>query len=183
MPPSVIYKIWSDFHQIRQDNSGPLHSTWISFLKEINIEEPEDPLLEQSVYSELYSMLIAEYFTSQTPHQAGASVTHIQISTDELNAMRYACGYVPRTLLKRYENKPGQVYSQYVQCLGDMAVEGEDEFHTYTRKWFDQMNRGGLFPLNENTLIFLLKLKNVCVNFYRNMLYVVIRIKPRLKML
>lgn len=76
-------------------------------------------------------MLISEYFTSQTPHQAEACAAHIQISTDELNAMRYACGYVPHTLLKRYKNIPGQVYSQYVQCLGDMAVEGEDDLiHT-----------------------------------------------------
>ena len=33
-----------------------------------------------------------------------------------------------------------------------MAVEGEgDDVLTYTRKWFDQVNRGGLFPLNDNT--------------------------------
>ena len=74
------YRMWSDFHQICQYNSGSLHSIWIRFLKEINMEKTEDPLLEQSVYSELYSMLIAEYFTSQTPHQAGASVTPIQIT-------------------------------------------------------------------------------------------------------
>ena len=35
-------------------NSEPLNSTWISVFKR---EEPEDTLLEQSVYSELYSML------------------------------------------------------------------------------------------------------------------------------
>ena len=148
------YKIWSDFHQLRQDNSGPLHSAWISFLQNINVEEPEDPLLEQSVYSELYSMLITEYFTSQASHQTGTSVGQIQITTHELNAMCYACGYVPRTLLKRYENKTGPVFSQYVQCLSDMAVEGEDDFDLYTKKWFDLVNRGGLFPLNEKTLMF-----------------------------
>ena len=154
--------IWSDFHEIRQDNSGFLHSTWIRFLKEINIEEPEDPLLEQSIYSELYLVLIAEYFSSQSLPQAGASEALIQITTDELNAMHYACGYVPRTLLKRYENEPGPVYSQYVQCLGDMAVEGEDDFEAYTRKWFDQVNRGGLFPLNQTALIFFVEVEK-CV--------------------
>ena len=99
-------------------------------------------------------MLITEYFTSQASHQTGTSVGQIQITTHELNAMCYACGYVPRTLLKRYENKTGPVFSQYVQCLSDMAVEGEDNFDLYTKKWFDLVNRGGLFPLNEKTLMF-----------------------------
>ena len=35
-----------------------------------------------------------------------------------------------------------------------MAVEGEDDFDLYTKKWFDLVNRGGLFPLNEKTLMF-----------------------------
>ena len=48
----------------------------------------------------------------------------------------------------------GDVYSQYIQCLGDMAVkEGIDVF-LYTRKWLDQVNRGGLFPLNDSTFTF-----------------------------
>lgn len=76
----------------------------------------------------------------------------VELSRDELNAMRYACGYVPRSPLKKYKSKSGAAYSQYVRCLGDVAVkeEGGDLF-TYTRKWFDQVNRGGLFPLNDNT--------------------------------
>ena len=55
------------------------------------------------------------------------------------------------------------MYSQYVQCLGDMAVEGEgDEFATYSRRWFDQVNRGGLFPLNEKTFTLLVEIEK-CV--------------------
>jgi hypothetical protein len=60
--------------------------------------------------------------------------------------------YVARTLLKRYEVKKGDVYSQYVICLGEMAVLGEgDDLLAYTKKWIDQINRGGLFPLNDET--------------------------------
>jgi len=44
------------------------------------------------------------------------------------------------------------IFSQYVQCLGNMAVEGEgDDLLEYTRKWLVQVNRGGLFPLNDNS--------------------------------
>ena len=40
--------------------------------------------------------------------------------------MRYVCGYVVRTLLKKYENKSSDVYSQYEQCLGQMTVTADD---------------------------------------------------------
>lgn len=74
------------------------------------------------------------------------------ISDDELNVMRYVCGYVIRTLLRRYEKKPGKVSLQYVECLGELAVEEkeyDDNVLSYTRKWFDKVNRGGLYPLND----------------------------------
>ena len=51
------------------------------------------------------------------------------------------------------------IHSIYVQCLGDMAVEGEgDDIFTYTRKWFDQVNRGGSFPINDNTFSFFVEI-------------------------
>ena len=133
-----------------------MHSSWKELLENLGITGTEvDPLLEQSVYDELFTMLVSEYFSSQTAHSSdptSTASTPVELSSDELNAMRYACGYVPRSLLKKYETKCGEVYSQFVQCLGEMAVEGEgDDVLTYTRKWFDQVNRGGLFPLNDNT--------------------------------
>ena len=41
-----------------------------------------------------------------------------------------------------------------------MAVEGEgDDVLTYTRKWFNQVNRGGLFPLNDNTFTLFIEIE------------------------
>ena len=124
MDSSKRFIIWSDLHQERLDSSGPMHSAWIELLS------ADDPLLEQSIYSELYGMLVAEYFKrSQSAHSLPPTTTApIQFTTDELNAMRYASGYVPHKLLKKYENKCGDMYSHYVQCLGDMAVGGEHDF-------------------------------------------------------
>ena len=76
--------------------------------------------------------------------------------------MRYACGYVPYKLLKKYEGKGGDINTQYIQCLSNMAVQGEEEFLGYTRKWLDQVNRGGLFPLNEKTFHLCVEIEN-CV--------------------
>ncbi len=56
-----------------------------------------------------------------------------------------------RSLLKKYEKKKrSEKYSQFIDCLGELAVEGEgDDVLTYTRKWFDLVNRGGLYPIND----------------------------------
>ena len=42
-----------------------MHSGWVELLKSLCITLAEnDPLLEQSFYSELYGVLVAEYFSS-----------------------------------------------------------------------------------------------------------------------
>ena len=62
---SKCTKIWSDFHQIRLDPSGPMHSSWKELLENLGITGTEvDPLLEQSVYDEIFTMLVSEYFSS-----------------------------------------------------------------------------------------------------------------------
>ena len=51
-----------------------------------------------------------------------------------------------------FEKRSGDIS---VQCLGDMSVEGEgSDVLSYTRRWLDQVNRGGLFPLNDLTFTF-----------------------------
>ena len=40
-------------------------------------------------------------------------------------------------------------------CLGEMAVLGEPtDFTQYTTEWLDIINRGGLFPLNDESFRF-----------------------------
>ena len=99
----------------------------------------------QSLYDEIYSLLVKEYFSSiavQSPSSASAAVS---FTDDELNAMRYACGYIPHVLLKKYEVRDGNIFAQYVECLGNMAVEGEGD--NLTSKWFTQVTEVAYFPL------------------------------------
>ena len=52
----------------------------------------------------MYTMLVSEYFSSSSPSPVTRlSVSTVELTTDELNAMRYACGYVPHKLLTRPE--------------------------------------------------------------------------------
>ena len=84
----------------------------------------DDSLLEQSVYQEVFEMCMQEYYVSKSSNTTECNL-EVSISTD-LNTMRSVCGYVARSLLKRYEKKFGEVYSQYATCLGEMAVEGHE---------------------------------------------------------
>lgn len=87
----------------------------------------------------------------------GANTDNTFLSKDELNALQYACGYVPHSLLKKFQKRSGRKYDQFIQCLGEMAVHSElddIDFLAYTRHWIDKVNRGGLFPLYDDTFKF-----------------------------
>ncbi len=47
------------------------------------------------------------------------------LTKDEQNALRYACGYVAYSLLRKFEKIKGDKYCQFVTCLGQMAVPGK----------------------------------------------------------
>lgn len=149
-------QLWTFSHKIRTEKGGKLKSLWEELVGKLGVGI-DDPLLEQSFFQEIYEMLMKEYFESISVSGSSRNTVDIDsITTDEMNVIRYACGYVARSLLKRYERKSGDVYEEYVACLGDMAVEGDNETDllSYTRKWLDLVNRGGLFPLNDETFQF-----------------------------
>ena len=60
------------------------------------------------------------------------------------------------------------MYDQYTTCLSEMAVDGEgSDVLSYTRKWMEMVNRGGLFPINENSFHLFIEIEK-CVRIYQN---------------
>lgn len=141
--------LWTKFHCIRM--KGKLPSLWDELVKKMNINVT-DSLLQQSVFQEVFELCLKEHFsTSTSAENESNDVSDIVLTADELNIIRYVSGYIARTLLKRYEKQPQKnpCNVQFITCLGEMAVAGEgDDVLSYTRKWIDQVNRGGLFPTN-----------------------------------
>ena len=153
-------KLWSLFHTMRNDRGGILISSWNQLLQDLGVDV-YDPLLMQTVYQEVFESLLRQHFTTKDQISSD-SEGEAALTKDELNALRYAAGYVPHSLLKRYEKRGGEKNSQFVVCLAEMAVAGEgDDILSYTRKWFDVVNRGGLYPLNDQSFSLLLKLKKL----------------------
>ena len=96
----------------------------------------------------------------------------IILTPDKLNTMQYACEYVPYKLLKKYEKKTGLQAKCFVECLGNMAVKYENDQESdllgYTKSWIEKVNRGGLFPLNDETFTYLLRLKRKFIYYFHS---------------
>jgi hypothetical protein len=154
--------LWRAFHK---QSVEELPSKWNGLYRSLNLTDKVENLFDQTVNLVLYEQLLKEHFAvERTPKDT----VEIQLSKDELNALRYASGYVPRKILKKYEKKGEKErkriekkLEQFEMCLGNMAVTNEEtDFAEYSSEWFHKVNRGGLFPINE-TLTFFIAVEKV----------------------
>ena len=60
-----------------------------------------EQLFDQTVNTVVYGQLLEEHFVASRPSRSSKSVVQeLQLTKDEMNALRYASGYVARKLLK-----------------------------------------------------------------------------------
>ena len=113
-------------------------SLWKQFGTEVNFTATEqDPLLIQSTIKYVFENILKEYFGSARAVPASRPADE-QFTPDELKALRYACGYVPHKLLKKYEKRGDVKANQFEVCLSEMSVAGDpSDLLSYTTKWFD----------------------------------------------
>ena len=104
-------ELWSIFHQKRTNG---ITRIWKTFLQSIQLDL--DPLVYQSVTQLLYKDNIRTQFasghTATTKKSACISLTH-----EEECIIRYAAGYVPFALLKKYEKSSLGSAVQCIECL------------------------------------------------------------------
>ena len=134
-------KIWKAFHGVRVSK---LVDLWKQLL--ISLEEDLDPLVQQYVNQKLHEEIIKCNFCSYpSPTSKNSSLT-----PDEEKIIRYASGYVPMVLMKKYERVVSEKSASFVECLSAMAVNGEEStILEYTSQWVSKVNRGGLFEVND----------------------------------
>lgn len=146
-------KAWSKFHQSRCATIGKL---WEDFIGKLNIHGKPDSLLLQSVTQEVFESRMKLFFPCKAK-EVPCNTLDADITDDEKNVIMYACGYVPVSLIHRYEKRKDKKYASFVQCLLHMAIGAyEDTFYDYARKWFESINRGGAFEVNDLTFEFFL---------------------------
>ena len=139
-------------HQIRQST---LPNIWKELFTGLSMPLPS-PLLLQSinVNRHLLNQTLLSVFSAAvgTTCKERAPTT---MMSDEENAIRYASGYVAMKLLKHYKTGKGAKARQYVDCLSNMAVVGDDQsYYAYTKEWTSKASRGGLFDINDTCFLF-----------------------------
>ena len=122
---------------------------WKEFLLSIHLDL--HALVFQTVNQEQYEDKVKANFAV-----ASGSVTSqtANLSHGEECSLRYAAGYVPFIMLRKYEKCTSDTSVQYIECLSNMAIySGETDFFKYTGAWIEQINGGSLFEVNDTTYI------------------------------
>ena len=72
------------------------------------------------------------------------------ITTQELNALRYVAGYIPRALSKKLKKSAHPLKDELQLCLLDLLDDGDEEGGT-AEEWLNLVDRGSLKHVNEST--------------------------------
>ena len=79
----------------------------------------------------------------------------IVMGAEEENAVRYASGYVSLKFMKTYMHSDSTKAAQFVECLSNVAVGGEEsDFYQYTTEMLRSVDCGGLFHINDISFLF-----------------------------
>lgn len=131
-----------------------IEKVWINLLKKLKICG-NDSLLIQSVTQEMFQARLKTCFTRKQAVYGAIDKLSADITEVEKNVIMYICGYIPVSLINRYEKRMGAKYASYVQCLLNMAVgKNEDTFYEYARQWLENVNRGGAFQVSDEVYNF-----------------------------
>ncbi len=144
-------KCWSLFHELRTQS---IPQMWSELHKSMSLTG--NHLAIQSVSQELFEKLMLTYFCGALGGSGYGSGlgTAVNFTSDELNIMRYASGFVPYKLMTQYWHCKEEKARKFVRCLENMAVMCDNPQSTlleYTKSWLNKVNRGGLFVINDET--------------------------------
>ena len=102
-------RAWTKFHQIRCTSISRL---WADFLSKLKVFGTNS-LLVQSVTQEIFEERMQVSFPCKVQGSHGKGIDE-EITEDEKNIIMYACGYVPVTLIHRYEKRREKKYASFV---------------------------------------------------------------------
>ena len=140
-----------------------LPKMWKSFYDSLEMPS-DDPLLAQICNRKLFERLLVESAVNTKGTVAESQIEHAEVlSGDEENALRYASGYVPFKLLKKYRKSLNVRNRQFVECLQSLSANEEEElpqwdhdyacteedFFSYSTRWISKVDRGGLFKISD----------------------------------
>ena len=151
-------RLWREFHLARLT---ALEEIWAAFLS--NGRAELDPLVQQYINEKFLKSLLTS-ICREEGHSSSACrpAPRDTLTKEEENIIRYAAGFVPFSLLKKYRRINSDKAALFCECLSRMVIEGDEEsFLEYTRNWTKAVNRGGLFEISDSAYVFFREIENV----------------------
>ena len=153
--------LWSGFHLARL---GELRSLWTDLYASLGLESrfSQDPLLGEYVNEKVFGEHIKVKFRVDAKDPEPAELTD-----DDLNALRYAAGYVPWKLRQKFKKAPCKHpnWKAFLVCLEKMSIgsqdENDDSYLEYTKKWICAIDRGGLFHISEEVYALFIEIERM----------------------
>ena len=145
---------------------------WKSLLASVEIDE-QSTLIQNNLFQTLIDKcwLFSLQWRTKLYKEPPKELTEeeLKLTQSEEETLRYVAGYIPYSLRKKYRNMKSEAISKaVVTFLNSWSTTLSDDdpsevmsFLTYTRRWVDQCNRGGLFVVNDNVYIFIRRIENV----------------------
>ena len=146
-------KLWKDFHECRVTFMKGL---WQTFLQELELTV--DPLIQQLVSETLMDTIIMSAVEGESELSSAPAPFVSRLTDEEENIIRYAAGYVPFALLKKHKKIPQQKAPFLPSVSVDWRWE-DTSFLEYRKHWIKDVNRGGLFELNDDGYLLFREIK------------------------
>ena len=146
--------IWQKYHMLR--TSDTYISLWRRFIQ-TSIGVDLSPIFIQYVGHHGFKEALKNQFPVEHIYVDRAGV-HNELTYQELNAVRYAAGFVPRalkkSLLKKLKQRPtaNKATQDYILCLESLISNDDDNEQQHcSSDWVNSINRGGLACVNNMT--------------------------------
>ena len=139
-------RIWSAYHQLR--SSDAFKAQWDTFLKQIGC-----PCSSRIAIQYISNFIFKKLLISHHPVDSTIpDIDHQNLTYEEVNGLRYAAGWVSRTLKKELKKSGHPLKDNLQLCLWDLLDDGdEDEQQNDSKDWVDEINCGGLTRINNIT--------------------------------
>ena len=140
-------KMWKEFHSLRL--SEDLLSIWSNFLYPQILRTPADPIMIQFVTQDIFERYIQS--PAQSPSTEQAIVE--KPTNEELNALRYAAGYVLRSVTSKYKGTKKSSRDEVLGALGEMEADicddDDDNDDDKATEWVTKLDRGRLVKVSD----------------------------------
>ena len=155
--------MWKAFHQyVSSYKFNEERETCLSCLKVGNLLCVA--IISQHTACTILEALVCNLAAELEKNSSTADIASLSI--EEENAIRYACGFIVRSLKNKLKMSPSN--DLYIEVLDSMHEDDEenamviDDFFIYTKEWIKRVDRGGLFRVSDEAFL-LFRWMEMCI--------------------